>query len=263
MSTKYVLSENGFLWADIAQTIAAVREKYCDWFNLIGEANRIGHNLLQQIEAPDHDSQKLLGSALYVRTLETFEGVVVLAERGMRTQAKILCRPLLESMLLCRAIFADQAFAQKFLDHSYREHKKRLEVAAQAEGPAQHIDPEVARKLKAELHKITGNRRLNKLELEECAELAGVPEWLTAYSHLSGSVHSDAFEITNEIYLPEDNIMAWGPQDAHLELILLMAFEMLVSAMGPCDKFFNAGFEPSLARIESRKIEIAKAHGII
>ena len=94
---------------------------------------------------------EILLAALYLRTLHTFQATVLLAERGLLTQGRMLVRSMLDAIFPLVAIAKDGNFAKEYAE-SYKVQQLRfLKNAQNLDSPLldrQLNDPEIKRSLR-------------------------------------------------------------------------------------------------------------------
>jgi len=104
------IHENGFLSKDMIGWIQKHRTEHRDYFLLCVDLNRFFHKMLYAppVEIDNQDRQQLLVASLSLRALSTFQAVILLSERGLTAEVKILLRSLLEVLFRACAIAKDE-----------------------------------------------------------------------------------------------------------------------------------------------------------
>jgi hypothetical protein len=108
MESSFV--DEGFLSDEINSIRKNIRSKYLSFFKLAEEINRFCIKINNSIEVHNKDIQEILSALLYLRILETFESIMILAERGLVTQVKMLLRCMIESVCLLSSVVKDYNF---------------------------------------------------------------------------------------------------------------------------------------------------------
>lgn len=98
------LIEHGFVGKEIESFISDIRLEFSDLFQLCYEANKLSHKVLFETDAHSKHTQELLVITLYMKIMSSYQGVVILAERGMAPQAEVLLRAILEALFKLCAI---------------------------------------------------------------------------------------------------------------------------------------------------------------
>lgn len=102
-----------------------IRKAHPDWFSLVDDLNREAMHIYRALQHSATDKRQLLAVTLYYRALQSFQGSVLLAARGMPADALTLVRSCAESAIALGGIAHDKAFT-KALISSYNKHQKTL-----------------------------------------------------------------------------------------------------------------------------------------
>jgi hypothetical protein len=97
------INDEGFLSPDIVEWIGRHRADNRDWFALAADLNGIAQGQLAKLTAPDGDHQSLVVALCFIRVLSLFQGSVIMAERGMITEARTLVRSCFETVFVMGA----------------------------------------------------------------------------------------------------------------------------------------------------------------
>jgi hypothetical protein len=82
------LGEEGFLSPVISEWIKQHRLANQGWFSLADDLNRVAMRLMPSLIVPPEDDNVFLAVLLFLRGLSSFQGAVLLAERGMTQDAR-------------------------------------------------------------------------------------------------------------------------------------------------------------------------------
>jgi Family of unknown function (DUF5677) len=108
------IDEAGFLsseiaaWAERHRTDPACR----GWFSLAERVNRLLQKAILALKVPDSDNQVWTATLLLLRGISSFQGTVVLAERGMTGEARTLVRSCFETLFYLGAVLVDPEFVE-------------------------------------------------------------------------------------------------------------------------------------------------------
>ena len=80
-------------------------------------------DLVPTIQPNINDGQHVLSACLYRRVLSAFEGVLLLAERGMHTEGLILRRAMLEALFVLGAIWQQPDLVRTYVQND--QHRRR------------------------------------------------------------------------------------------------------------------------------------------
>jgi hypothetical protein len=86
-----------YLIPDIDRWIAKNRTQYADAFGLADRLSRVAQQVMLSAEVSTGDKRALLILLFFARALSSFQGALLLAERGVTVEAQTLARSCLES----------------------------------------------------------------------------------------------------------------------------------------------------------------------
>jgi hypothetical protein len=108
--------DKGFLSSRLRKWTISTRRQYQEWFKFINRLNRVAIKLLVAVEPDLKKNQELCAALLYRRVLQTFEGSILLAERGMIADALTLVRSCAETAIAIGCFAADEKFIDKLFE---------------------------------------------------------------------------------------------------------------------------------------------------
>lgn len=129
------IEAEGFLSKQAAEGSAVFRERFKDLFYLAEDANRVCVAALRTAKLADIENSKLVVYLLTIRVVESFEAVILLMERGMLAQAKMVIRPILEAMFSLGAIQKDESLVKKYFDTQNKAHLDLLKSTTRWKDP--------------------------------------------------------------------------------------------------------------------------------
>lgn len=91
------LESEGYLSPDVGSWIAKHRSQHPEPFGLADRMNRTAQRAMMGCSVPDNDNRALLVVLLFARGLSSFQGGVLMMERGMSVEALTLARSRLET----------------------------------------------------------------------------------------------------------------------------------------------------------------------
>lgn len=102
------IEDQGFLGPAMAEWIAQCRKQHEAWFALCEDINRLAHSMLCRLQPHAENPRESLAALFFLRVLSHAQGAVVVVERGMTSQAEVLCRCALEALFALAAIKAKE-----------------------------------------------------------------------------------------------------------------------------------------------------------
>jgi len=240
------IDEKGFLSKKILNWIDKHRREYHEWFSLIDNINILGQRLMLSLEPPSGDGQRVIVTILFARILSHFQGVVILAERGMVAEARSILRGMLDATFAGVALSKHKNLLQMFIDDDLYQRIKGMNsiIALPKNIKKKHrIGNTKLKKQIAEIQKEIDGKNIKPLTTEFLAQKAGMlPYYNSLFVMLSSSTHSRARDL--EQYLADNDYsdieaLHWGPDVSDLNYVLQPACELLFKAARAVSDLFN------------------------
>lgn len=233
------IDKNGFLSQEIYDWIKENRSKYKDIFLLSEEINQFAHRILFQVNPHNNNEQELLIALLYNRALSTFQGIIILSERGLINEGKVLLRSLVEIMYALIASSKYEDIAKKYLLNDIHESSKminKLKNSSLKKIPKFYIP---LLKREKEIENVKKEKNVNKLTIEQLSRKADLYEHhLTIYPFLCNTVHSAARDIGQSLDLKK-NIIRWGPDVSNIDGLILATTAEFLRILESTIEFFK------------------------
>ena len=230
-------TEDGFLSSEIDDRVTWFRSTYPEWFNLVSSVNRFAWQLQYSLSVKTDDAQSLVCGTLYVRALSNYQGAVLLIQRGMSSQARILLRCLLESVFSLVAVSKHKELANDFIKADEIQRMKMLNKVERWRGEnlRQVAADAQTKQTKEDLKRVIEEIGAKNIHVEEMAKKAELLDWyLTAYAVFSGAVHSSVRDLEHELALDSSrNIVSLKNQPSYEETpeLLLAAIEAMLQTL--------------------------------
>lgn len=251
------LDENGFLGKEIEQWIQRIRNAHPSFFALAGEVNKYCQSAMYTFEVHNKDKQEVLVSTLYIRALNNYQAAILLAERGLMPQSRVLVRAMIEALFSLCAIAKSEKYANEFILEDQRNRLRFLNKYRQLHGG---LPPDVNREeveaLQQELQEDIKTSEIKKKSTEQWSIDAEMHDWyLTAYSVLSESVHSKVKDLERYLVLNDENEITefrWGPDDHDIESILTTLIQGMLTALNCTVSLFEQRRASEIADFQAR-----------
>lgn len=179
--------ELGYLSPDSAKWIASNRSANSGWFIHVDKLNRLAQRAVFLVSADENSNREFVSILLFLRALFHFQAVVLLAERGMATEARSLARGSLEAAFCLKALVADEAFLDQLV-RADAHHRKNIVTALTSPLQRDFLDSARIPELESFLSdlKASGDKTAT-LKVEQIAKMGGLHEvYQTVYRALSG-----------------------------------------------------------------------------
>lgn len=119
------LASDGYLSPDVGGWVAKHRAENAEWFALADRLNRACQGAMLAAQVPEGDNRALLVILFFARALSSYQGAVLMIERGMSAEALTLARSCLESSFYLAAVSKDQSFIERLIS-SDTAHKRKV-----------------------------------------------------------------------------------------------------------------------------------------
>jgi hypothetical protein len=109
---------DGFFSPELDQFRSAMRTTMPTkaWFDYALDLNRIGFDLLQNAATARSENATFTMHGIFVRTHQSFQAALLLAERGLIGDTRTVLRSGFEGAIAIYALAADPAFVQRMID---------------------------------------------------------------------------------------------------------------------------------------------------
>ncbi|MCI0560857.1 MAG: DUF5677 domain-containing protein [Nitrososphaera sp.] len=257
------LDEKGFLGKELEQWIPKIRNAHKEFFALADEVNEYCQKAMHKFEAHNKDKQEVLVSTLYIRTLNNYQASILLAERGMMPQTRVLVRAMIEALFSLCAIAKSEKYADDFILEDQKNRLRFLNKFRQLHGglPPDSNKEEVET-LEQQLKEEIKAGDIKEKSTEQWSKDAGMHDWyLTAYSVLSASVHSKVKDLERYLVLNDKNEITefrWGPDDHDVEKLLMTLVQGMLTALNCARSLFKQRQESQIADFQERLNTLVK-----
>jgi hypothetical protein len=244
------LRTRGFLSSDIDHFKVSVRNSttYKPWFDFADDLIQLGLDMLVAHEVGPEDRRGLVLSVLFVRCHQSLQAAVVLVEKGMIADARILVRSAVESAIACVALSADETFVDRLVE---AHHKNRGSVARELLGDrdySQRYSQHELGKLQAAVDEVAALKRARGADLRSiiwsdvakqyCKDL-----YICLYRLFSNDGTHTTFD-TMDRYVEADaagriQVFKMGPDHVDSDEVLNAACLTFLWAAGPFARVFQ------------------------
>jgi len=252
------IEQHGFLGESMKEWINEIRSKYSDFFELAIDMNEMCQKVMFDLDVHNRNSQEIIIASLYIRCLSTFQGLVLLAERGMMAQARILARSLMEALFTLCALSKKSQLFDVFIKEDKRNRLTYLRKYREFHGGKlpENVSQEEIEELEKELETEIKENGIQKRRTEQWADDAGMKSWyLTAYPVLSDSVHTKVRDLEEHLWIDEKGEVSellWGPDNRGIDKIIMTGIEAMHYALGSTLIFFRLQRDGEMKELRSR-----------
>ena len=244
--------DDGFLSPDLVAWTATIRTEFKDWFELVESFNRDAMKVLRSIKPSLSKNQQLVAALLYGRALQSFQGTVLMAERGMIADALTLVRSCAATAIAIGGVAVDEKFVDDLIEAHDSHHLSYANVILNDPESLRELTPEQIDNLQQVIAQVTGKYkapRPRRIKWDRAAKKAKMSAlYDTIYRMTSGdAVHTTVLALDRHIQ-PDDHRtighLTFRPESRDPVQTLSMAANALLHAMEAMARIFpEEGFE--------------------
>ena len=230
------LSNHMFLDRDIQSTVDHIRQAHERYFLFVERLNELAHRALFSAKVVRSDMRQPLLATLLQRALTAFQATVILPQRGMPSEARVVLRTLLEAMFRIAAIANDENVARAYVEEDERHRLKfinKLKLLPKTLRP--QVDEAALESLREALLKSVKDLGTTERKTWWYAHKAELENfYMTIYALLSEHVHINVGTLESALNIDEQEELvsfSYGPSDEEIGNHLLTAAEALLLSM--------------------------------
>ncbi len=248
------INEEGFLSHEIEQWIKKYREENHKLFILSIELNRFAQSILLKLEINNGDIQKIISSALFARLISQYQSIIILIERGLVNEAKIILRVMLDNLFILVAITKDKKYTKFYINDDIEKRIHFLNrfsknIGNHYDDILEKLDKEkIARELK-ELIEKKETLESDELKLKgmittkkwaEFSEMESL--YYRLYAQFNDAVHTLSRELEQYVSVNSNGEISkinWGPDVDGVDIVLTTSADFLCRALSSINGFFG------------------------
>ena len=233
------INDEGFLSKDINDWIKKYHSDYKDIFKLAFDLNRFAQKLMFMIDVHT-DSQELLLSLFYLRALSTYQSIIILAERGLISESRVLCRNLIEIMFALVACAKHKDISEMYILNNVKDSLKSLNKFKSSKKLMDLLSSKINFSgREKELKEQIDEKNIKQLSTEELSKKAELHDhYLTVYNNLSQTAHVKIRDLEQHLDLPSTKFK-WGPKVEGIDFVLLTTISELIIIIKTVIDFFS------------------------
>ena len=237
----------GFSSEDATQFQAAFRTRYPALFSQLARIEDHARFLLGQFRLDKEDVQGILIAGYFSRAIDNAHASVVVAERGLTIQGRILSRAALESQFSLRACLSGE-FCEKLVAADITKRKKMLRKMESLSKIAkvQRLDEMLASDKIKKFENEALNLNAPDIPIAEIAKAGGCQDlYLGIYTTLSAAVHSTVYDIERALVVSDDGrvlALTAGPNMAEAAGVFVGGIEVLLDVSMAAAAYLDMDF---------------------
>ena len=214
------INDEGFLSVEIKDWIEKHHKENSVEFSIADRLRKLGQRVLFASQPKRNNNRQLIVSILFVRVLSHFQGAILLVERGMVADTKILVRVMCEATFSLGACVKDENFVDELVKDD--RHREADLVRSLLEIPQEHIgltDKEIEdlRQRQTRLRAQAKEENPKRLGAFAIAKRAGLlRQYHLIYALLSNTVHAAVRDLDSHVNADTEGeifSLKWGPDD--------------------------------------------------
>jgi len=251
------IESDGFLSNDVDNIIIKTNSYYKDTFNYCRELNVFAQGILYRLDIRNGLINELIIGAAYIRLLSSYQGSILMAERGMTNEMKVLSRNYLEMVFLICAISNNKEIARSFLLNDEIQRKKLLNKYKNMDPSYVDINslPEVNKVIEEVMNNIK-TQKIAQMSVEILSKEAKLHNhYKSYYSILSLSVHPSARELQETFTWNDNNKIVsinYGSNDKDVEKILLTNCSCMLNTLNHINVVFPIKIEENIINMKTK-----------
>lgn len=230
------LESDGFLSSEIRESRKRIVEVYKKAFMLGRRSNQEAMKVLRVTHVDWNEKSEPIISALFIRIVETYQGILLLLQMGMVAQARMLVRAGLEALFTMTAIVRDSDLLESYIAQHFDAVVKALKAASRwkQDDLRGQLSTEKIEELIAQNEAEVKSAKGKKLTVRQWAGNAELDNFYNVfYMENCSAVHSDMWALNDHINRKQADKLeiCFGPNDVGLYHTLRTAATMLLSGV--------------------------------
>ncbi|RWD31322.1 MAG: hypothetical protein EOS22_04680 [Mesorhizobium sp.] len=226
-------SLDGFLSGKPLPAEAAIVRDYRDQFALARRVNRECHRLIFGADVRNRDGQAMSIAGLFLRSLQHYQAVVLVLEKGLVASGKVSVRAELEAVFALRMVAASEENFRAFVHDDLIRRRRLMENAKKYDYPIlatlrEVISDEDIEEIKQRIISVGAT----ELSTRKMSEEAGLHDlYVGVYPLLSRAAHSNVGELDAYLIQGADSEVReidYAPSRDEIPSLLLTAADFIL-----------------------------------
>lgn len=241
---------SGFLGTEYNEYYKLIYSEYEDYFYLSKRVNELSNYLLEKVDVKREDVRKIIGCLLLIKIIESFQSSVLLLQKGLLDQAKMIIRCMIEAFAIFKRNVEDEEFFKKYIN-SYEHDRLGLGKSALKYGIG---NSNCIKSKIEEVNKLIKDEDIQRLF---SSDVINKDVFEMPYRLFSESIHPTIMNL-QENYLDNETSknleIICGPKYKGLGGILLINICFLLDTINISNNFFNFESNEQTKKIINRKM---------
>ena len=247
----------GFLGEEAEAFAKKNEKKHKIWFDVCNELNELVQETKYEFQIYNQNGQEVVVSCLFIRVLNDFQSIVILAKRGLLPEAKVMLRSLLVAIFKLKLCSKDPEFYLEYIKSDDRRRLRLMNVARSTPNGALKRTREYATddKMKKLKKKIARENAKELKDIDIAKKSGMLSHYNTVYRVISDDIHIGIRSLNGYYVFDEKKTLKsfyWGPIDNGLELVLFTAMGELLTSFRDVCNFFKVNKREQIDTIDSK-----------
>lgn len=240
------LNKNGFLGSEINKWSKNNIAQHKDLFELANQINQFSYSLFQSVGIESNNQQKKIVWLLFLRASKIFQSIIILLEKGMIAEARILLRSLSEVLFKLVSCVKNEENVEKYI---VEWEKIKEKLYNKLEKHPEYVNNQI-RIVGQELKNKNKSANIKERTIEEIAKEADLSDFYNLiYPSLNSSAHIDINELSDEHIKTNEEGYTWmviEPHNQKLFLTLSTAITIILIMLKNINSILQLGIEANI-----------------
>ncbi len=262
------INQDGFLSFEIHKFAKQILDDHRHWFSLCEKLNRFGLSKMLDlhierdievkdiIDSPDFEierkkrqlalAKKYISAGYLTRALSNFQGIILLAEKGMVFEVRTILRCLSEIAFNLVAVAKNENFIEQLICQDYFHRRSALKAVLFNHERGVKIEGKTVDEINIDIDDISEQikeLKIKKLFIKDKAEAAGMLSYYDSqYVLLSDTIHSSTRDLEHYFKIDDDNLIEeilWGPETKGVDLLLFSSADLMIIILNAIQSIFK------------------------
>ncbi|HMV59275.1 MAG TPA: DUF5677 domain-containing protein [Nitrospira sp.] len=245
-----MISELGFFSPEAIESQRQIRVAYREVFEVSEQLCELLLRLLRDAELDRISAKNMAMNALAAKSLELFQSSLILLERGCIPAAKVICRPLIETVYKLCAIQISTNAIDLYAQQARLTRLQKLKSVQKYK--QKHKNASIAPGIEAEIQSLS-TEKPKKTEPHQWASLAQMEDFHNLYYQgMSDDVHANIESLNHYFDEASTHLINFGPSDKDLALVATACQRTMVNAIEKYAQFLNVRVSEELSLLNPK-----------
>jgi len=232
-----MIAELGFFSPEAIESQRQIRVAHREVFEVSEQVSELLLRLLRDAELDRISAKNMAMNALAAKSLELFQSSLILLERGSIPAAKVICRPLIETVYKLCAIQISTTAIDRYAQQA--RHTRLQKLKSVQKYKQKHKNASIAPGIEAEIQSLS-TEKSKKTEPHKWASLAQMEDFHNLYYQgMSDDVHANIESLDHYFDEASTHFINFGPSDKDLTLVAIACQRTIVNAIEKYSQFLN------------------------